>query len=720
MKNYKDYLFLILGLGFTLTTVVVSNTATAQLKKFTIGEAISYKEGKLLPEKPGQLQWVQNSSNYSMVTNNTLQVFDAKSGKNVTSIGLSEIEGSRLKAYPDDKAITKLPVLTWLDANSFRYFHAGKILKFNIKTKETSKIGEFKPEEMSNSDVHPLTFKVAYVVNKNLYIDGIAITKDTDNGIQNGLAVHRNEFGITKGTFWSPEGGKLAYYHLDESMVTEYPIYNLVQRPAEARLIRYPIAGASSHHARVRVYDLKTGNTTELKTGEPLEQYLTNVTWSPDGKSIYVAIVNRRQNHMWLRSYDATTGELIRTLFEEKHEKYVEPEHGPVFRKGNNNQFIWFSERNGFNHLYLYSTKGELLKQLTSGDRVVTELDGFDKSGNKLFYTCTDNNALESHLEVVDIDKGKSSRLTQFPGTHQADLSPFGDWFMDDFQNYTTARKITLNSGSGGKEKEIYNAKDPLTEYDMGTMEVGTLKNSEGIDFNYRLIKPADFDPSRKYPVVVYLYNGPHLQLVKNSWLGGANLWMHYMAQNGYLVFTMDGRGSLNRGLEFENAVFRQLGTLEMEDQLTGVNFLKGLSYVDPERIGVHGWSFGGFMTTSLMTRKPGVFKVGVGGGPVIDWGLYEIMYTERYMDTPEENPEGYKNSNLLNYARDLKGKLLLIHGGEDDVVLWQHSLLFIEKCIKQGVQPDYFVYPDHAHNVRGKDRTHLYDKISNYFFDNL
>lgn len=368
----------------------------------------------------------------------------------------------------------------------------------------------------------------------------------------------------------------------------------------------------------------------------------------------------------------------------------------------------------------MYDVSGKLISQLTKGNWVVTDLNGFDKSGNTLFYTSTGLSPIERHLVSLNLKTNKTFQLTYRPGTHTLSLSPNGDFFIDHFQNATTPREIRIISADAKKETVIHTAPNPLADYKLGEMTMGVLKASDGSDLHYRLIKPINFNPDDKYPVVVYLYNGPHLQLVNNTWLGGANLWMQYMAQHGYYVFTIDGRGSMNRGHAFEAAVHRQLGTLEMEDQLKGVDFLKSLPNVDASRIGVHGWSFGGFMTTSLMTRNAGVYKVGVAGGPVIDWGLYEIMYTERYMDTPEENPEGYKNNNLLNYTKNLKGKMLMIHGGEDDVVLWQHSLQYIEKCIKDGVQLDYFVYPHHPHNVGGKDRVHLMDKISRYFFDNL
>ncbi len=718
MKNTKELIFLSLGILFLSLSIFLSQSAIAQDKTFTIEEAVLGAGGKLIPKNLDQLQWIEKSSLFSQAQGNTLQIREAKTNKVTLTVSKSEIDLA-LKAMGCD-TLKKLPRVTWLSATHFKFNFASKVIEYDVTKKTAYKLVVYNAEEMENADFNYDYRKVAYTKGSNLYINTQQITFDEKPGIINGQAVHRNEFGIVKGTFWSSDGAQLAFYHLDEHMVAEYPIYQLKTRPADARTIRYPIAGTPSHHASVGIYNTLTQATIYLKTGEPLDQYLTNITWSPDNKSVYVAIVNRAQNHVWLNQYDASNGALIKTLFEETDAKYVEPQHGLTFLKTDPSKFIWWSERDGYNHLYLYDVSGTLIKQLTKGNWVVTDLLGMNKKESKLFVSSTLPIPSERNTLSIDLKTGKVELLTKNSGTHLSILSPNGDWFIDHFQNATTPREIKIVSTEGQQQHLLHTAPNPLTDYKLGETSLGTLKAKDGTELFYRLIKPINFNPDAKYPVIVYLYNGPHLQLVNNTWLGGANLWMQYMAQKGYYVFTIDGRGSMNRGHAFEAAVHRQLGAVEMEDQLVGVDFLKSLPNVDVNRIGIHGWSFGGFMTTSLMTRNAGVYKVGVAGGPVIDWGLYEIMYTERYMDTPEENPEGYKTNNLLNYTKNLKGKLLMIHGGEDDVVLWQHSLQYVEKCIKDGVQLDYFVYPHHPHNVIGKDRVHLMDKISRYFFDNL
>lgn len=707
------------------------NVLLAQNKVFTIAEAVRGGYTTFAPKGIDQFQWIPQKNAFSQMVKQGDERYLLVQEIENTRLGLKkEIRLANLNkalANLSDtiKQLTAFPAITWLDNSRLKFYQAGLIIGYHTGDERAEILCPYNPTEMEEAVFNADNSMVAYVKNDNVFIasnkEEQTVTVDGGNGIVNGRTVHRSEFGINNGLFWSNNGKKLAYYRMDESMVTTYPLYQLHERPATAKMIRYPIAGAKSHHVHVAVYNPATGGTIYLKTGEPLDQYLTNVTWSPDDKTIYLAIVNRAQNHMWLRAYDATTGNLIKTLFDEHDERYVEPEHGPVFLKNDPTKFVWYSERDGYNHLYLYNTDGTLIKQLTAGKWVVTDFFGFDQSGEKLYIAATEVSPLERHLYCVNAKSGKLKKLSSDKGMHNFKPSFNQSIFYDDYSNSTTPRKTLLISEDGNLLETLAAAESTVKDYAMAAIETGKIKAADGTtDLFYRLYKPINFDATRKYPVVVYLYNGPHLQLVTDNWMGGLNFWYHYMAQHGFAVFIIDGRGSLNRGFNFESSVHRNLGTNEMKDQLKGVEWLKSQSWVDAGRLGIHGWSFGGFMTTTLMSRAPGTFKVGVAGGPVIDWGLYEIMYTERYMDTPEENPEGYKTSNLLNYTDSLQGKLLMIHGAQDNVVLWQHSLLYIEECIKKGKQIDYFVYPQHEHNVLGKDRIHLMEKVSNYFFDNL
>ena len=420
---------------------------------------------------------------------------------------------------------------------------------------------------------------------------------------------------------------------------------------------------------------------------------------------------------MWLYLYDLK-GKLIRTLWEEQNDKWVEPEHPAFFPSKTSDNFVWISEKNGFNNLYFVDIKGENIKAITANKFVVKDILTASEDGSKIYYSATGPNPCNTLIYECDL-QGNNRQLTQAEGTHRFSLAPKGAYYYDGYSSVEVANSEYIWTLNGKMAKMLMVSKDKLADYTIGTTEIGNIKGKDGSALYYRMIKPADFDPNKKYPVLVYVYGGPHAQMVTNSWLAGANLWMHWLANQGYIVFTLDNRGSGERGFAFESQIHRQLGTVEMEDQLTGVEYLKSLPYVDGQRLAVHGWSFGGFMTTSLMLRQAGVFNVGVAGGPVTDWKFYEIMYGERYMDRPEQNPEGYAANSLLNHTKNLKGKLLLIHGTVDDVVVMQHNEALLKSFIDNGVQADYFVYPMHPHNVMGKDRAHLMEKVLLYILEN-
>ena len=565
----------------------------------------------------------------------------------------------------------------------------------------------------------------------NLYVDGKLVAEGDGYNIVLGESVHRNEFGINGGLFWSPKANKLAFYRMDQSMVQDYPLVNTKAREAETKPIKYPMAGMKSHEVTVGVYDAVSEKVVYLDTRRDTtvherEMYLTNIAWSPDEKSIFIAKVNREQNHMWLEQYDAATGEFKKVLFEETNSRYVEPCEPMIFTpKGN--QFLWFSMRDGYKHLYLYNIDGTLVKQLTKGEYEVEGFIQFDKNGLNAFIYANKDNLAGRDAYRVTLSNGSMIRLTNGTGTHSVALNDKGNCYVDLFSSVNTPLQATWNMVNVSKgivkqtSQPLFTAENPLKDYAMPEVKLGTIKAADGkTDLYYRLITPPDMEKGKKYPTLVYVYGGPHSQLVTDSWLGGGNLYFMFLAQQGYVVFTVDNRGTDNRGFEFESCTHRHLGEIEMADQMEGVKFLKSLPYVDENRMGVEGWSFGGFMTITMKLAHPEVFKVGCAGGPVIDWKWYEIMYGERYMDTPQENPEGYENNCLLNKAEDLEGRLLVIHGAEDNTVVWQHSLEFIERCINNFKQVDYFVYPHHEHNVLGRERLHLYQKMFQYYEDFL
>lgn len=578
----------------------------------------------------------------------------------------------------------------------------------------------------ANQDWNKESRSLAYTLDNNLFVttaDGkTQQVTDEPKGIVCGQSVHRQEFGINKGTFWSPKGNLLAFYRMDETMVTDYPQVNTSTRIATLEPDKYPMAGMTSHKVTVGVYNPATQKTVYLKAGDPTDRYFTNISWAPDEKSIYMVELNRDQNHAKVISYNAESGEKEAVLFEETHPKYVEPLHPLTFLPWDHTKFIYQSQRDGFNHLYLYDNTGKLIKQLTQGEWVVQNIIGFNEKAKEIIIMSTEVSPLQSNAYAVNVNNGKRRLIGNKDGMHNVQLSASGKYVIDNYTSSTIPRNIEIIPTSGkGKSVSLLAASNPMEAYNMPEITVGTMKAADGkTDLYYRLVKPANFDPNKKYPAVIYVYGGPHAQMIHNVRNYGVGGWDIYMAQLGYVMLTVDNRGSDNRGLEFENCTFRQLGTEEMKDQVKGVDFLKSLGYVDDNRIGVHGWSFGGFMTTNLMLTYPEIFKVGVAGGPVIDWAYYEVMYGERYMDTPQTNPEGYKKANLNLRAGDLKGRLEIIIGANDPTCVPQHSITFLRACIDAGTQPDFFMYPGDGHNMFGRDRVHLYERITRYFEDHL
>ena len=585
----------------------------------------------------------------------------------------------------------------------------------------------------------------AYVKDHQLFVADAEgrehqLSTDGSREIVYGKSVHRNEFGIDKGTFWSPDGQRLAFYRMDQSMVADYPQVDIFPREATYEPDKYPMAGMTSHEVTVGVYDLNTNKTIYLKTpllrrgggrpSSPSEDlgeacYFTNIAWSPDASTIYMFELNRDQNDCRLVSYDAVTGKRKAELYRETSGKYVEPLHPIQFLPWDTTKFIMQSQRDGYNHLYLYNKDGKMLSQLTSGPWVVMDVLGFNTKRKSILISSNEANPLQRNTWLVDVKTGRRTLLDNGQGVHRATPSASGLWYSDTYSEPTVPRNIDVVSVAGGskavKSTRLLTAPDPWAAYQQPIFENGTIKAADGkTDLYYRMVKPADFNPSKKYPTVIYVYGGPHAHNVEASWHWYSRTWETYMAQKGYVLFILDNRGSENRGRDFEQVTFRQLGQVEMQDQMRGVAYLRSLPYVDISRLGVHGWSYGGFMTISLMLNYPDVFKVGVAGGPVIDWKWYEVMYGERYMDTPQQNPEGYAKTSLINKAGNLKGRLQIITGYNDNTVVPQHCLSFLDACVKAGTQPDFFAYPGEEHNMRGHASVHLHERITRYFEDYL
>ena len=740
---------------FFLCCMTTLTTFAQEKKTYTLEDVIPGGNNyfNLVPENIPGLQWWGDVCVRAGVEN--IRSIQLKDGKETILVTLKEVNQAIEKGEKPYQLSHELKPLRSLMSASLPWSERKVIVfqqnsywvEYDFGQKKITNISRLN-EKATNLDFCKTNDKVAYTVGNGLFVTGEGEVShqinpsQTEEGVVYGQAVHRNEFGIYKGTFWSPKGSYLAFYRMDQSMVTDYPQVNTSTRIATLEPDKYPMAGMTSHKVTVGIYNPATQKTVYLKAGDPTDRYFTNISWSPDEKSVYVIELNRDQNHALLCCYDAETGEPLKSnpLYEEKHTKYVEPQHPIVFLPWDHTKFIYQSQRDGYNHLYLMDTKTSVYpeshgaaaggsyresyktRQLTQGNWVVQNILGFNEKTKEVIIMSTEVSPLQSNAYAVNVKTGKRRLIGNKDGMHHVQLSGSGNYVIDNYTSFTIPRNIEIVPTSGkGKTISLLTATNPLEAYNMPEITVGTLKAADGkTDLYYRLIKPVNFDPNKKYPAVVYVYGGPHAQLIHNNRNYDARGWDIYMAQLGYVMLTVDNRGSDNRGLEFENCTFRQLGTEEMKDQVKGVDFLKSLGYVDNNRIGVHGWSFGGFMTTNLMLTYPELFKVGVAGGPVIDWAYYEVMYGERYMDTPQTNPEGYKNANLKLRAGNLKGRLEVIIGANDPTCVPQHSISFLRACIDAGTQPDFFMYPGDGHNMFGRDRVHLYERITRYFEDHL
>ncbi len=699
-------------------TFFIAVSMQAQLKKFTLDDAVMQQNRAFRADKLLGFQWIPNTNRYVYYTDTFTKMMtaDTKNSKATELITLTDINkelGTKLKNFFG---------VSFIDSNTLLINDANKYYTYNL-TAKSGKLIQTTEEDAENATFDANHSNLAFTVKNNLYFynskgDKIAVTNETNEAIVSGQFIARNEFGINNGIFWSPKATYLAFYQKDQTEVADYPLLDINETPGKLDNIKYPMIGQKSEKPKVGIYNLSSQKTVFISPRGNTDDYLTNLSWTPDEKYVLIAELNRGQNDMSLNVYDANTGAYVRTILNEKNPNWVEPEHEAFFPNPKSNNFVWFSEKDGFQNLYYYSIDGKLIKQLTANKFPTREILGSNPAGTEIYFTATGANPTNMLAYKVDL-KGKQTLITKDEGVHAVSVSTDGNWFFDEFSNHTTPSKSVLYD-KNLKATTLLVSKNKYEGYVMGTAEIKTIKAADGTtDLYTRLIKPSDFDPNKKYPVLVYVYGGPHAQMITNSYLDGANLWMYWMAEQGYLVFTVDNRGSDNRGFAFESVIHGRLGVNEIDDQMKGVDYLKSLPYVDANRLAIHGWSFGGFMTTSIMLRKPDVFKVGVAGGPVTDWKYYEVMYGERYMDTPAENQKGFDEASTLNYVKNLKGKLLLIHGTSDDVVVMQNNFSLIKKFVEAQKQVDFFAYPMHKHNVMGKDRVHLMTKVLNYVMDN-
>lgn len=683
-------------------------------------------KGKYRLETYNYTNWKPNSDQFAYVDskNNTeITLFDAKTGKKTVLVTIKDL----VSLFPK-KHITEIPSFKWIDEKTL-YFPRIQALLHLTEDGFTGDTIPFFDGEIISSDILARLFVIkendghVFVLSGKNNFEKILLCPDTGNNIVFGESVHRSEWGIQEGQYLSPRANYIAFYRMDESMVEDYPLVNTSTPIATLNRMKYPMAGRNSHIVTLGVFDVNQSVLQKksvfhyLHTEKEDGEFLTNVTFSPDERFIYISHLNREQNHLKLIEYSVVSGEKTRVILEESDARYVEPDSRMIFLK--NNRFIWQSDRDGWNHCYLYDFSGKMLKQITKGAWEVIEVSGLDKNEQFLYFITNKDNPTDRYLYCVNLKTGVLLNLTPEQGTHKPLFSSDCKYFIDFFENLTTPQNIYFCSSDGKKRELLLTSNNPYTEHALGTTSIFSIKNHNGDNLYCRLIFPPDFDKSKKYPCLVYVYGGPHSQMVTNTFMSGG-VFLNYLAQKGFVVFCMDNRGTANRGADFEKAIHRQLGVLEMEDQLCGIQHLKSLPYIDTTNIGIDGWSYGGFMVLSLITHYPEIFKAASCGGPVVDWRWYEVMYGERYMDTPLENPEGYNKSSILPAIKNLQCPLLVMHGAQDHSVVWQNSLELIDQAVKDGVQIDYFVYPSHDHNVRGIDRVYLWKKLELFYLLHL
>ena len=711
----------------TLLSIMTTTTSMAQGQKLLTLEELNFggvNYRKFVPERLYSTWWGEQLM-YQDVEETGM--IDMKSGERRKLFSLDDVNPrldaaiSRLDGFKDEKIRTLQYVTFPYPNETLALISNGHIrLLYDWKKGEVTWVQPCKGE--TETHWNEKSRISAFVKADQLCITDAEgktrqITTDGSREIVYGQAVHRNEFGIEEGIFWAPDGNRFAFYRMDQSMVTDYPQVNTFERVATHEPDKYPMLGMTSHKVTVGIYDCTSGKVQYLNAGDPTDRYFTNIAWAPDSKTVYMFELNRLQNDSRLVSYDATTGDKLKELYSETSDKYVEPLHPIVFLPWDKSQFIMQSQKDGYNHLIIYNIGTGKTRQLTSGKFVVEELYGFNEKAKSVIIASNEAHPIQRNIYAVDVKTGKRKPLDNARGYHLAILSKSGQWLVDGYSEPDVPRNYDLVATATGKSTHLLTSNNPWEGYQQPIFESGTIKADDGVtDLYWRMVKPADFDPTKKYPTVVYVYGGPHAHNVDATWHWGSRSWETYMAQKGYVLFILDNRGSENRGLEFEQATWHRLGKVEMRDQMKGVEYLKSLPYVDADRLGVHGWSYGGYMTISLMTNYPDVFKVGVAGGPVIDWRWYEVMYGERYMGTPETNNEGIEACSLIPMAKNLKGKLQIIIGMNDPTVVPQHALSFLNACTEAGTQPDFFVYPGEGHNMRGHKSVHLHERITQYF----
>ena len=614
----------------------------------------------------------------------------------------------------------------------------GQLHWFDLKTQSGKKLTSAAPAEagkpggeagaISDPKISPDGQWVSFVRNYDLHVVNVGTGKErqvTTGGreeLMNGRLdwVYPEELDIRTAYWWSPDSKQIAFLQMDERLVGKYPLVDYLSYTGKTEWMRYPKAGDANPKVRVGVVSATGGPVKWMDTGRETDIYIARVNWLRDSRRLAIQRLNRAQNRLDLLFADATTGRSQVVLTEE--DKYWINLSDDLYFFGDGQRFLWSSERDGFRHLYLFELGGKLLKQITSGAWEITDVASIDEKQNAVYFMATEKSPIERHLYRIGLDGSGMKRLTGEEGTHSVNFSPDSQRYVDTYSNVMTPARQDIYRADGTQQLVLNENKvEELESYQLRTPEFFTVAGADGTELHAMMIKPKGFDPTKKYPAIVYLYGGPHGQVVRNAW-GGANyLWHQMMAQKGYIIFSMDNRGMAARGHAFETPIYKRMGEVELADQLAAVNYLKSQPYVDGGRIGIWGWSYGGYMTCYAMLQATEVFKAGFAGAPVTDWRQYDTIYAERYMGLPKENEAGYKQSSPATHAGKLKGKLLIAHGTGDDNVHPANTVELIEEFIKAKRYVELQIYPGRGHGVSDPTaRIHLFNRVTQFFLDNL
>ena len=712
--------------------MMAASVATSQKKNITLEEIWS---GKFSQQHLQSLQSLNNGVEYVVLDhdpdsgNSSVDVYSYKTGKKTrTLVDTKNLEG--LKSFQNfSLSQDESKMLLATDPQPiYRRSSKSIFYIFDINSKKLTKLSDKKIQEPTFS---PDNSKIAYVFNNNIYVYDVVensekqITKDGKiNSIINGVTdwVYEEELGFVKAFEWNNKGDRIAFLRFDESKVPEFSmdIFGSDLYP-DQQVFKYPKAGEANSDVSLHMYDVATEATQEIDLGDYSDFYIPRIKWTNKDYILSAQVLNRHQDQLdliFVNAEDHST----KVVLTEKDEAYVDVTDNLTFLE--DNSFIWTSERDGYNHIYLYAENGKLKNQVTKGNWEVTNYYGYDKESNRLFYQSTENGSVNRDVYSIKTNGKGKKRLTEKTGTNNADFSTDFTYFINAFTNVETPMEYTLHLAKNGKlVREIKN-NDELLElekpYHFSPKELSTLPVN-GNELNMWIIKPSDFDESKKYPLLMFQYSGPGSQSVSNSYFNTNDYWYQLLANQGYIIACVDGRGTGFKGAEFKKVTQNELGKYELEDQIAAAKKLGELDYIDADRIGIWGWSFGGFMASNAILKGNDIFTMAIAVAPVTSWRFYDTIYTERFMTTPQENTSGYDENSPINHVDKLKGDFLIVHGGGDDNVHLQNTMRMVEALIQANKQFDWAIYPDKNHGIfGGNTRLHLYTKMTNFIKEHL